>query len=459
MPDTNIRFLLHAIGPLEDIFAAPLQLSGSTTKYDGSQTPVEFDLLVLDPRSLKAAAFAESAALAKRMLDNNKPVLVLRPSKAHKQILASAGALRTYGATDSVALLIEPRGNLSNKLQLALAEQFGPQAGHPRLIRTVSGGGPVDILPVTPPADPNLQDMAKFIDRVMAAVHSRRGGPAHSLVAGNASPDSPPSEIPVGLYDITPINLYFPIITSGSADGGFTPPNGSVYLEALVTIGVYYDNLSYNTPVQWLLIEHSGLFYTMGLEMDDKWHIGWSIGELDIGGQNISSQTLVTRQSSPNNVNNQTEYTSSSEFTVGVAAGTDGLNGNANYTIGSSQTSAISDWTVVQISPDNWDFYQQTPYDGSTAPGTFPDGAAGSGGVASLPPISTGALAFTTQTVWVQQPANNQDSNIGYVYYTQCFFTYASKTGPSWKAVCWCFPSTPYQWFNIDWSAAWPSTI
>lgn len=464
MPDANASFLVHATGPLEDLFAAPLQQFGAITHYDGSQSPEKFDLLVLDPRSL-AGAFAESATLAKRMLDNDKPVLVLRPTATHKQALAAAGALRSHGVSESIALLIDPSRDASNKLHLALAEQFGHQAGQARLIRaSVHAGaqnqaeaGPVDNLPVGTQVDPTLADMTGFIGRVTAAVSKRRGGAASSP-ASFAGPNPPPSNIPAGLYDVTPINIYYPIVPQGPERSGYTPPKGSIYLEGLVTIGLYYDNLSFNKPVQWLLIEHSGLFYTTGLEANDQTHIGWSIGELAVLGQNISSATIVTKQSSPNNVNNQTQYTSGSSFTVGVAAGTDGLNGNASYTIGSSQTASISDWTVLQSGPNSWRFYQQTPYNGTLPDDKVPDNAGGPNGVTALPAISKGSLAYNTQTVWSQIPANQQQSYIWYSYNTKSYFTYANETGTTkWHFWFWAWFWNPGQYYYIDWAAAWPS--
>jgi len=457
---TDPRFLIYRQGKLEEVFSEHLLRHGELVDHDGSQKPQDFELLVLDGNTLTPDELARHTADIRAALEGNRPVLVLKPTLAHKLVLAKAKILRHYMQDGSLALLIEPRRDKANKLRVGLAEQLPNATGrltrataHQRRDGTVREG-PVDefLIGESPITEAGL---SRFIQRVKKVVAAGASGQVLALGDSDSSPSSPPSNIPAGLYDVTPITLYQLYSPTGGTFSGYTTPQGSITLEGLVTIGVYYDNTSYNTAVQWLIIEHSGLYYTSGLQANDTQHIGWSIGALQIAGQSISSSTLVTRQSSPNNVVNQTSYTSSTQFTVGVSAGTDGLSANASYSIGSSQTSTVADWSIVQNAPNNWTFAQASPYNGLSS--GFPSGAAGSSGVVGLPAISSGSLAYCTQTVWVQNPASQQNINVSYTYTLGTWFIYEYETGKGWHAHSWHGYPSYNPTYTIDFSAAWPS--
>lgn len=457
------RLLVYSSGPLDDLFAAPLSAAGEVDTFDGSQKAEKYDLLVLDAGSLSAADFESGATSAKGALDANTPVLVLSPTDQHKTVLAAAGALRHYPNGDSVALLIEPRRDASGTLRFALAEQYAPNAGVGRLTRTEGGGrrknddAEEDVFVVPGRPAPTLTEMERFIERVRGSVAALQSGPIEAGVGDG--PNNPPTNIPAGLYDVTPVDFYYPMTTSGQLPkSGYTPPAGSLTLEGTAYIGVYYDNLSFHSPVQWLAIQHSGLFYTARLEANDPRHIGWSIAMLKIDGDAISNDSLTTRQSSPNNVNNQTTYRSDTSFTVGVSAGTNGLGTNVSYTIGSSVSASISDWSILQSSPDVWQFAQATPYSGVPQNG-LPAGAAGSNGVAGLPTISVGSFAFDAQTVWQHLPPTNGTRDVTYRFETNSCFTYSGQTGKSWNAFFWNFLQSFSRTYTINWAAAWPRTV
>jgi hypothetical protein len=452
------RFLLYG-GPLEDLFSAALEPHGTLSTADGDRSAAEYDLLVLHSPTIPADRFGVAVAAARSALDADKPVLVLSPNVATKAALAAQGALTSYPQGSSVALLIEPRRHASGQLSVVLSEQYAPNQLGGTLTRTLGGENveeTVDVFPLDPPASPTIMDLEKFVARVRSAVVTGRSG-GQRFSAGDGV--NPPGNIPAGLFSVTPVNLYYPVSPGGWTQQGYTCPTATLYFEGTVSIGVYYDNLSFNTPVQWLFVDHSGLYYTNGLVANDNTHIGWSIGYLQIQGEDISSPTITTKTSSPNNVNNQSQYTTGTSFTVGVSAGTDGLGVNASYTISSSVTQNISDWGILQNSPNWWVFWQQVPYDGRPPGGSFPSGAAGSDGVnQGLPTISQGSLAYETQTAWMQQPATNQNSSVFYSYYWNAFFTYSSETGKSWSAYCWYPNYGANQTYTIGWSAAWPST-
>lgn len=455
------QFLVYGQGPLEEVFSQQLARQGALVKSNGSQRPQDFGLVVLDGATLTPEELSRHTADLQAALEHNRPVLMLQPTPAHKQVLAAARILRHYIPEPSLALLIEPRRDQANHLRVALYEQFPNASGS--TVRTTArreGDGPLQQQPageVPPSASASTPvDYSRFLQRLEKSVSSLASGQVLQLDTTSSSPNSPPSNIPFSLYDVTPITLYSTLSTgSSSTQDGYTPPQGSFLLEGLVTIGVYYDNTSFNTPVQWLIIDHSGLC-DASLKANDKTHLGWSLGSLDISGQNISSSSLAYKQSSPNNVNNVSSYTSSSSFTVGLSAGTDGLSGNTSYTIGSSQTSTISDWSIVQNYSDSWSFAQATPYNGNDS--GFPDGAVDSGGINSLPAISTTSLSYCTQTVWCRTPATQQNMNVQYTYRVGGWFIYEDNPGLIWHADSWHSTSSLVKTYAIDFSAAWPSS-
>ena len=455
-----LQILVHKKRPLHELFAAPLSSEGELIDLEAGHDPGKFDLLVLDAYSIHPFEFAESARYAKQALDADKPVLVLRPSSSHKVVLADAGALGTYPTGESTALLIEPWRDAQGKLRLALAEQYPPSAGRSHLVRTIARNGGndaqnvVDEFEAVLPQLPTPDEMTRFVDRVRKSVtRLREGAPL-----GDLSPNLPPPVVPSGLYSVTPINLYYPQTITALPALGYQPPNGSVGLEGLVTVGIYYDNTSFSTPVQWLFIESSGSFYTLGMEEESNTAIGWSVGEIQIAGQSISSSTLVSNSSSPNNANNETSYSFEESIGVGLAAGTDGLESATSYSISTSQTVALTDWQIAQSAPNSWVFSQAVPYNGATPPGNIPTGAASSNGVAQLGLISTNGVIFDAATSWVQNPANNTNSTVNYTYYTQAFFTYLSNPGKNAQGAYWIYPSSYPQTLNLDWASAWPSS-
>ncbi|TNJ36054.1 hypothetical protein FGF66_12290 [Chlorobaculum thiosulfatiphilum] len=461
----KLRFLNVSGAALPDLLAAPLGQHGSIVNYQSSmvESITEFDLLVVDCSAIPHHQFETAGQQSFSAIKANRPVLLFRPTQAHKQTLAQYGVIFTYICSDSLCLLIDPTSSADGD-PVALVEHMGAisegmvertldvrnNAGQIETVRT-------DVFPVNKAAVPTISDLQPFISRVQQAVHRRSFGGTHNDVKASnddQGPNLPPSDIPKTLWNCTPILLYWTLNPHGGTQDNFTPPQGNITLECLASVGVYYDNVNFNQPVQWLLIEHSGHLYTQ-INVNDKTNRGWSLAYMTIAGQNISSATMVSNQSSPNNVSDVTQYTSSSEFTVGLTAGTEGIAGNMSYSIGSSQSCSISDWKIIQKTPNSWLFDQQTPYDGTTD--GFPDGAAGSDGVAALPTISTSALAFNSQTVWVHLPATKDSINVSYTYDVQCRFTWSESTGTDWSAWSWRWHTWPSKGFTIAFSSAYPT--
>jgi hypothetical protein len=445
-----------------------LALFGTRVDFDGTKSPKDYDLLVLDGPSLRGADFIPGAALARTALENDKPVLVMEPTDEQKKQLAAAGALHSYPNGDCYALLIEPRRDAAGTLRLALAEQSIVEDRPVTVTRALAKGGrdgstvqgPADTFTVRPQRQLTTTDIDRFIKRVRQSVTSLKAGAIKTTQLDSSAPSNPPSNIPTDLYDVTPVNLYYALWHGGGTDQhGYTPPNGYTYFEGVVYIGVYFDNKTMNQAIQWLNIEHSGMFYTNGMVANDSNSRGWSVAQIEIKGDSISGPTLVTKASSPNNVNNSTEYTTSTSFTVGIDAGVgpDGgsIGVNASYSVSNSETHSVTDWAILQSSPNWWCFYQQNPYDGRTASGSFPGGAANGDGVAALPALSAGGFAYATSTVYQHLPATNTSSSVGFTYNLKSNFTHLDYGGKSWAASWWGYPNSIYKSYTIAWNRAW----
>lgn len=442
------RLLVAGNGALDPLFSSALSSLGALHLDPSAGKPEDYDLLVLDARSLPAPGFGAHAKNARAALEKNRPVLIVRPTAAHKKALADSGALHHYADGDSLALLIEPRRDLAGALRIGLAEQRHAIAtGTLRQITiddagTVTADESTQLAPASA-VDQTADDVAPFFQHVRDVVERLAGGetiPVDAQADGFGQPNLPPGNIPPSLWNVTPINLYVPLSYT-PASGSYLPA-GSAIWQGLITVGVYYDNTSFSKPVQWAYVEHSGSLSMpynntthSGLIAQNDRDEGWSLGMLSILGNDISGPNLTSNQSSPNNANDTVSYTSSSSFQVGLSAGTDGLSGNATYEIGSSVTNDLTQWAVQKNGPDSWVFYQQVPYDGRDM-SSFPNGAAGHRGApVAVPSISAGDLDFCTQTVWIHSPADRTALLNSYHYRMNFFWYHVDSRHPiRWSA-------------------------
>lgn len=471
-----VPLVIAASNLIEPLFAAALADLGTVTRVDGLPA-ADCHLLVIDAARSSLSQFEAQAATACALLERNCPVLILRPTRTHKRLLAQARVTRHYVDSDCVALLVEPRRDTAGALRIGLAEQYARVHG----IATwpLSAGAAPDanagptlddivVLASAPSAtDPEPADLVPFLERLRCVVTRLAAGdvlPLFDATSGFAQPNQPDVSIPSNLWNTQPIAWYQPVglgMPNSSFGDGSKAANSSALLQGLTTLGVYYDNSSYSKPVQWLIIEHSlslSLPYnpttTNGLVKQDSQDQGWSIGSLQIAGSNISASNLVSNQSTPQNANNVETYTSSSNFHVGLTAGTDGLRADVGYNVGSSVTNSISQWAVQKTAPDNWTFYQQTPFDGRNTT-SWPDGADGKKGApVFVGPIAAGELDVCAQTVWLRTPADTATLQNYYLFQANFFWYHADHHG-NLEMASW----SPFLGWNfmIDFGSAFPS--
>lgn len=462
------NFIFYGEGTPDDILAVPFMMHGQFISMDTFRGTIEKEgyesknnMLIVDCSVCNTTAFTALTEQIKELLAHDQPVLLYKPEAAHKLILSQMGLLKAYIGEDSLALFLEPQRDEKGRLHVVQTEHCGClEEGlcMRELVRWEDGKivstGIQNTYKVKTPQTLSMDDLKPFVDRIKDTMHTlvRQGS-----ITWKPRENTPPSDIPDTLWYNEPINVFYTLTPAGSpGESGYTPPQGKVTLEMGLGVGVYYDNKKYSTPVQMLNIITEGHLHTQ-MQNDNADARGWSISAFDLDGQNFSSGDIISVTSSPNNVSKSTQYTSGSEFSVGVSAGTEGIAADASYTISSSQTYSINDWDIIQKDPNSWLFKQNVPYDGTSS--VFPDGAAGNDGVNNLPDISKTTLNVSANTVWRQHPASRQKRlSIPYSFHVTARYVWAddhSKT--SWHAWAWRYIALISKNLIVDFSRAYPS--
>lgn len=466
----SYQWILCGDNTLSDIFEQPLSHFGTFITFAEWKKAVGEDNSEAFKNSMMVINCMESQKndieqLCNKMqlfLDNNRPILLIHPTSEDKSALANHGILSSYIQEDSVALFIEPHRDAKGTLRIALAEHFGVnnscEIQRDHVTKDQEGNilfAKQDNYHVSFEQGLNFQDVMPFIDRIRNTMHFLS---THDCMPVTyVQPNDPPSDVPGTLWINTPINLYYTKLVGGGKVESFTPPIGSITVEGLISIGIYYDNIKYSSAIQWVYLENSGHVATnMGENLSEK--RGWSIGDFQIDGGNISSPTLVSNASSPNSVSGQIQYTSNCSLKAGLTAGTEGISANILYDIGSSETESLNKWGIIQVDPNSWHFQQQSPYNGASESG-FPDGAADYNGVKSLPDISRSTLAFNTQSTWIHNPAGKAPAmTVNYIYKMKNYFIWCdSYSSSSWHAYSWRVSTEEFKTLVIDFSKAYPT--
>lgn len=464
------KFIFCGSEEVDDILQAPFKMYGGFTTLEscmeeldsGSIFTKRNNMLIVDCGNYDSVSdFSSVTGYMKSMLENDQPVLLYKPLASHKRMLVENDVVPACITDSALALCLMPQRDENGNLHVAMYEHWGlldAPACCERTLATIEDDNnkitPVErkILNVQPSGHLTISDLKPFIDTLSDAMHTLVKEQRIEYTAGSSTP---PDNIPKTLWFNSPINIYATITPCGQPYEGFTPPAGRMVLEMGMNVGGYYDNLNYDLPIQMVNIVSLGhMTTTMNDNTSDR--RGWSIANVEIDGDNISSDEIVSVSSSPNNTSGSSTYTSGSEFNIGLSAGTEGLASNASYTISHSVSREISDWTDVQLDPNSWLFKQQSPYDG-TATG-FPGGAAGTGGVSNLPPLSQSCLYLNTNTVWRQHPASSRKTiSISYKFNVTARYTWAKEhNSTKWSAWSWWYKQSNTKTINIALKNAYP---
>jgi len=162
---------------------------------------------------------------------------------------------------------------------------------------------------------------------------------------------TPPIDLPVGQYKIyhVPLNRVIQL-----EDRPQTATN-----EMLIEVWLI---ASFNPKRKYVQINTLGAGFHPAsggdIARDDKYGRGHFQNSINIKLEPTNNSRVTTYETSPKNVNGETTYTSSSSFTVGVDI-SENPGFNASYTIGSSESTTIKDFTLTNNSSGStgeWDF-------------------------------------------------------------------------------------------------------
>jgi hypothetical protein len=450
----STRFLSYQKTAPASLVYRRLAEAGEIVAADGKQDPKGFNMVVVDCASTPASAMGGIVPQLEAALDANVPVMFLDPQEEHKKSLSPK--VHGWSSGSSVACFICPVQNEDGRRVYSVMEQFAPQQVTAPMMAVEAHRGPdgqvvvsdpVELAASTGPA-PELrpEDVQEFAADVTRTLRELRQQPI--ILAST----NPPAGCP---FWAAPYKIYQPVYVGGNG-----APSATQYVSGTASMGIYYDNLTYSNPVQWTIVGNQGN-YSSDIVQNNSNGIGWSIGGFEILGPGLGGSTqgdFSLYLSSPQSVSGQTTYTSSSSFTVGVSAGTDGLGSNASYTVSNGVSYALNDWEITLTNDDSWNFYQQNPYNGESQ--GFPSGAESGGYPAALPSISTSALSFAAQTVWLVLQPLQTTMQISFTYQSFPTCIIFSDTGKSWHATFYYYTGGLEfsQTYNLDFGPANPTT-
>jgi len=184
--------------------------------------------------------------------------------------------------------------------------------------------------------------------------------------------------------------------------------NNSVVLEITLIA-------SYNPKYKYLRIRSVGAGFNPAnggaMQSDSTYDRGFFQGNIKIHMQ-PNTDKLRTLSTEPKNINKQTQYTTSSQFSVGVDVSKN-PSFNTSYTISESITTVVSDFNIYNngagVTAD-WDFVlsmiENSFFD------IFSEPNMKKGQVKSLPALATKNLQAVTETVWYADNTLNESIGV-----------------------------------------------
>ncbi|MGJ4851180.1 hypothetical protein ACH6CV_13115 [Bacillota bacterium Meth-B3] len=175
---------------------------------------------------------------------------------------------------------------------------------------------------------------------------------------------------------------------------------------------------SYNPQYKYLRIRSVGAGFNPAnggaMQSDSTYDRGYFQEEIKIHMQPMSS-SLRTLTTEPKNINRQQQYTTSSQFSVGVDVAKN-PSFNSSYTISESMTTVVSDFNIYNNSAGvtgEWEF--QLAMTENSIWDIFDEQTLKKAKVKSLPPLATKNLQAVTESVWYG--ANTLNGVIGMQLY------------------------------------------
>ncbi|MES1241455.1 MAG: hypothetical protein ABUT39_07535 [Acidobacteriota bacterium] len=402
----------------------------------------DYDLLVLD----KETCAASGRELAGEALKGGTAVLVLNAGDEEKKILHEVIGFRSEGP--GAAYLVLPLRDSAGRAHFRIFEQRYPTRLQ-KLIRVMATGEGDGLTDESEPVEIDLaqeedsehlfelsqEQLKAFGDRVRDLLRSRQ-----TLV-------DPAPGVPDGLKTMIWFYDQDQSFTAAGTKSKVGTPKPQ-YLSCFTTyeFQAFLNDWPVTGAFQYLYLRQSGIYQTNGMVKNNSHERGWYLTQLSPSF--AAPSELFYYQSSPANTSGSKQVTTSTGFQVDFNSGGSG----ASYNFSSSTTETIYEWQIIQQTGNAWQYFQATPYSGTTT--SFPSSAVESndkGEIKPMPVISRYSLQFDVQAVWKTRRVLREALPVStYNYLRADYIKTEYESGTKWHGTWWYSPSDWPATYYID---------
>ncbi|WP_299676184.1 hypothetical protein [uncultured Tenacibaculum sp.] len=205
-----------------------------------------------------------------------------------------------------------------------------------KVIKTLGKSKKIPLKNTSQEDTPSVQELARIIEESIQEEHWFNN---LSIVKKSATP---PINLPAGQYKV----FHVPLNRTYKFNGTSQTAENQMLVEIILAA-------SFNPKSKYVQINTVGAGFnpTSGKKMqwDGKYDRGYFQNTIAIHFEPLNSDRVITYETSPKNINKESSYTASSSFTVGVDISKNpGF--KPSYTIGSSETTSISDFEITNES-------------------------------------------------------------------------------------------------------------
>lgn len=436
-----MKFLLHTKESIAGRVLEYLKHIAQVDAFSGNESVAGYDLLVLDPKTCGPSSESQDQALLKEAFDKDRAVLVLNAADEQKQVLAAFIGFRSHGS--GMAYLVIPLRDGAGRTHHRIFEQMFPTSMG-TLGRMDARGDGERLSDQSELVKMDLQDSSEkpeLPEHELRAFGERLRGMLQPGRAAEGMTQNVPSGLKWKTWDYSQCQCF---TASGGKSRLGTPPEQ--YISCLTTyeFQAYLNNWPETGPFQYVFLKQSGIYQTNGMSRNWEREKGWYLTQL--APTYNAAEELFYYQSSPANVSDSKDVTTSSGFEVNFNTGGAG----ASYNFSSSETQRIFDWKITQLAGTKWRYMQKSPYPGDIT--TFPSSMVQKKGVLKeLSDISKYSLQFDVQVVWKTNSVVKKNLNITCLNYLRADYIITEHTsGDEYEGHWWYSNSTYSPTITID---------
>jgi hypothetical protein len=435
-----MKFLLHTKESIADRILEFLRQIAQVDSAADSESLADYDLLILDAKTCGSDSESQDRALLKDAFDRDRAVLVLNAAEDQKQALADYIGFQSHGA--GMAYFVKPVRDNAGRTHYRILEKTFPTSGS--LWRGDARGDGEKPIEQSDPMEINLADSSEnreIHDRELRSFGKSLTEMLQPERAAEGIDRDKPSDLKWKAWIYSRDQSFD---ATGPKFRFGPPPLQHLSCYTTYEFQAYLNNWPETGAFQFLFLRQGGIYETNGMKNDTDHVKGWYLTQFS--PTYPASKELFYYSSSPANVSDSKDVTTSSGFTVEF--NTSG--GGAQYNFSSSETQRIWDWRVTQLTGTSWQYYQQIPYSGIST--TFPYDMVGNKGVLkALPEISKYSLQFDLQVVWKTNSVEKKWVNVtGENRMRTDYIITEHTSGTGWEGDWWYYITNPSPTFALD---------